>query len=332
MKAPRVLDTTLRDGSHAMEHRFTSEQVREVAGALAQAGIPVIEVSHGDGLAGSSLQCGFSRESEADLIAAAAEVCERARLAVMILPGVGTTASLQEALDRGAEIVRVAVLCMEADLALQHLEYVKASGAEAIAFLMVSHMRSPAFLAEQALLLESHGADCVYLADSAGAMLPDDVAARVAALKGVVDIDVGFHAHNNFGAAVANCIAALEAGVDQLDGSLRGLGAGAGNAATELLGVVLERRGQSGGIDLFRLLDAAEFAVAPFMPFQPIPDRDSVLLGHVGIYSTFLSHARHAAETHNVDVREIVVELGRRQAVVGQENLASEIATELATP
>jgi 4-hydroxy 2-oxovalerate aldolase len=330
MNAPRVLDTSLRDGSHAMSHSFTVEQIGAIAGALDAAGMPAIEVSHGDGLAGGSLQSGFCATPEEELIAAAARVCERARLAVMILPGVGTAGELERALAAGAQIVRVATLCMQADLACRHLELARARGAEAIGFLMMSHLRPPHVLAEQAQLLESHGAECVYLADSAGFMLPDDVRSRVAALKDALAVQVGFHAHNNFGAAIANSIAALEAGADQLDGSLRGLGAGAGNAATELIAAALEHMGVRTGLDTLALLDAAEEIVAPLMPFQPIPDRDSILLGRAGVYSTFLLPARHAAERRGVDSRAIVAELGRRQAVVGQEDLPLDIANELA--
>lgn len=330
MSPPRVIDTSLRDGSHAMAHQFTKAQVRDVARALDAAGVPVVEVSHGDGLAGSSLQCGFSSEPEMDLISEAVNACERASVAVMILPGIGTASELREVLRRGADIVRVATLCMEADLSQEHVEFAKESGAEAIGFLMMSHLRPPRVLVEQARLMESYGAGCVCIADSAGHMLPADVGARVAALKEALEVDVGFHAHNNLGAAIANCIAALEAGADQLDGSLRGLGAGAGNAPTELIAAVLDRLGLSDGLDVFRLVDAAEFAVAPFMPFQPMPDRDSIVLGYVGVYSTFLPYAKQAAARYGVDPQAIVLELGRRQAVVGQEDWPMDIAAELA--
>lgn len=325
-----VTDSSLRDGSHALHHHMTVEMVRQVAKALDEAGVPVIEVGHGDGLDGSSIQTGPSSVPEMDLISEASRVCTRARLAVMVLPGIGTRPHIGEAAARGARILRVAVLCTEVDLAGQYLEQARELGLEAVGFMMLTHIREPAFLAEQARWLEAHGADSVYLADSAGAMLPDDVRARVAAVKDAVGIGVGFHAHNNFGSAIGNCLAALEAGADRLDGSLRGLGAGAGNAATELIALVLERIGINPGLDLFRLMDAAEFVMAPFMPFQPIPDRESITLGHAGIYSTFLLHAKHAAERHGLDPRDIVIELGRRQALVGQEDWAHDIAAELA--
>jgi 4-hydroxy 2-oxovalerate aldolase len=326
----RLLDTTLRDGSHAVEHAFGKAQVGEIAAALDAAGVPVIEVSHGDGMGGSSLQCGFSVEPEEELIAAAVDSVERAAIAVMTLPGLGHERRVRAAVRRGVGIVRVAVLCMEADLAAEHLAAAKEEDAEAVGFLMASHMRDPAELAEQARILEARGADCVYLADSAGAMLPDDVRARVAALREALEVAVGFHAHNNFGAALANTIAALEAGATSVDGSLRGLGAGAGNAATELIAVALERRQSESPPDVLRLLEAAEKFVAPLPGAPPSPDRDSVLLGRVGIYSTFLTYARKAAVAHGVDPATILFELAARQAVVGQEDLVDEIAAEVA--
>jgi 4-hydroxy 2-oxovalerate aldolase len=325
-----LLDTTLRDGSHAVHHSFTAAQVERVVRALDAAGVTAIEVSHGDGLGGSSLQCGFSAEPEESLIASAVAAAGRARIAVMSLPGMGAAERIRRAVEAGAAIVRVAVLCMQAELAEAHLAAARAAGAEAVGFLMASHMRGPAELARQARTLESAGAGCVYLADSAGAMLPGDAAARVAAVREAVGVEVGFHSHNNFGAAIANSIAALDAGATWIDGSLRGLGAGAGNAATELLGVVLERRRERTHPDVPSLLDAAEFEVAPMMQAQPFPDRDSVHVGRVGIYSTFLAYARRAAAAYELDPAEIVLELGRRQAVVGQEDLVVEIAEELA--
>lgn len=325
----QLLDTTLRDGSHAVGHSFTVAQVELVARALDAAGVAAIEVSHGDGMGGSSLQCGFSTAPEEDLIAATVNAVEGARIAVMTLPGVGSAERVREAVGMGAAIVRVAVLCMEAGLAEAHLAAATEAGAEAVGFLMASHLREARGLAEQARQIQSHGATCVYLADSAGAMLPDDVRSRIAAVREAVEIDVGFHAHNNLGAAIANSIAALDAGATRVDGSLRGLGAGAGNAATELLAVVLERRQGEAPIDVAALLAAAEFKVAPLMPSQPFPDRDSVLLGRVGIYSTFLTYTRQAAAACKVDPAEIMAELARRQAVVGQEDLVMEIAEEL---
>lgn len=330
MKAPRITDTSLRDGSHPMRHQFTIEQVRTVAGELDRAGVPVIEVSHGDGLAGSSLQYGFSGTSEMDLIEAAADVCTQAQIAVLLLPGVGTRKELREAVQRGARIVRIATQCTEADVSQQHFELAKELGLETVGFLMMAHMRPPEELVEQARLMESYGADCVYVVDSAGAMLPQDAAARVSAFKNALGCQVGFHAHNNLGVAIGNSIAALEAGAEQIDGCLRGLGAGAGNAPTELLAAVFDKMGLDSGLDVFKLSDAAEYILAPMMPFQPIPNRDALSIGYAGVYSTFLLHARRHGERLGVDPREILVELGRRKAMAGQEDWIIDVAQDLA--
>jgi 4-hydroxy 2-oxovalerate aldolase len=329
-RSVRITDTSLRDGSHAMSHQFTAEQVREVAGALDDAGVQVIECNHGDGLAGSSIQYGFSKEPEMDLISEAASVCERARIAALLLPGVGTVEQLKEAVERGIKVLRIATHCTEADISQQHFEMAKEMDLEAIGFLMMAHMRGPENLLEQAKLMESYGADCVYIVDSAGAMLPNDAAERVEAMKEALDCQVGFHAHDNLGVGVGNSLAAVEAGVDQLDGSLRGLGAGAGNAKTELLAAVLDKMGVETGLDVFKLMDAAEYVIAPMMPFQPFPDRDSIAIGYAGVYSTFLLHAKHAAHRYDIDVREIMMELGRREAVAGQEDWVIDVAMDVA--
>jgi 4-hydroxy 2-oxovalerate aldolase len=330
MKPPRLTDTTLRDGSHAMRHQFTRPQVRSVVEALDRAGVPVLEVTHGDGLAGSSIQYGFSRTSEMDLIEEARSAVTRSRIAALLLPGIGTRKELKEAIARGIQVVRIATQCTEADISQQHFGMAKEMGLEAVGFLMMSHMRPPEFLAEQAVLMESYGADCVYVVDSAGALLPDGAAARVHALKQALKIQVGFHAHNNLGLAIGNTLAAVKAGADQVDGCLRGLGAGAGNAATELIAAALDKLGLNPGVDVFGLLNAAEFVVAPFMPFQPLPDRDSIAIGYAGVYSTFLLHAKRLGKQYDVDPLEILVELGRRKAVAGQEDWILDVTLELA--
>lgn len=329
MKTPRLTDTTLRDGSHAMRHQFTREQVRAVAQALDRAGIPVLEVTHGDGLAGSSIQYGFSLVDEMDLIAEARNAVTNARIAALLLPGIGTRKELKEAIARGIQVVRIATHCTEADISQQHFGMAKEMGLEAVGFLMMAHMRPPEFLAEQALLMESYGADCVYVVDSAGALLPGGAAARVCALKSALKVQVGFHAHNNLGLAIGNTLAAIEAGADQVDGTLRGLGAGAGNAPTELIAAVLDKMGFEHPWDVFALLDAAEFVVAPFMPFQPIPDRDSIAIGYAGVYSTFLLHAKRLGEQYGIDPLEILVELGRRKTVAGQEDWILDVTLDL---
>jgi 4-hydroxy 2-oxovalerate aldolase len=313
-----------------MKHQFTREQVKSVAQALDKAGVPVLEVTHGDGLAGSSIQYGFSRTNELDLIEEARQAVTRARIAALLLPGIGTRKELKEAMERGIQVVRIATQCTEADISQQHFGMARELGLEAVGFLMMSHMRPPEFLAEQAQLMESYGADCVYVVDSAGALLPDGAAARVRALKEALKIQVGFHAHNNLGVAIGNTLAAVEAGADQVDGCLRGLGAGAGNAATELIVATLDKLGYEHEWDVFGLLDAAEFVVAPFMPFQPIPDRDSIAIGYAGVYSTFLLHAKRLGNQYEVDPLEILVELGRRKAVAGQEDWILDVTLELA--
>jgi 4-hydroxy 2-oxovalerate aldolase len=329
-KAVRITDTSLRDGSHAMSHQFTAEQVRDVAQALDEAGVPVIEVTHGDGLAGSSIQYGFSRTPEMDLISEATSVCKNAKIAALLLPGIGTVPELKEAVERGVGVLRIATHCTEADISQEHFEIAKEMDLETVGFLMMAHMRPPEELLEQAKLMESYGADCVYIVDSAGAMLPEEAGAKVKAFKEGLNCQVGFHAHNNLGVAIGNSLSALEAGSDQLDGSLRGLGAGAGNAPTELLAAVLDKMEVETGLDAFKLMDAAEYVIAPMMPFQPFPDRDSITIGYAGVYSTFLLHAKHAAERYEMDQREILVELGRREAVAGQEDWIIDVALELA--
>jgi 4-hydroxy 2-oxovalerate aldolase len=312
-----------------MRHQYTIEQVEQVARALDRAGVPVIEVTHGDGLGGSSQQYGVSAASELALIARARESVERARIAVLLLPGVGTRDDLDAAFQRGAQIVRIATHCTEADISGQHFKMAAELGLEAIGFLMMSHMIEPDALGEQAALMGSYGAGCVYIVDSAGALVPDGVRRRVDALRERVPT-VGFHGHNNLGLAVGNTIAAVEHGATQIDGCLRGLGAGAGNAPTELLAAVLDRMGIPAGLDVLALSDAAEHIVAPFMPFQPVPDRESIALGHAGVYSTFLLHAKRHGKRLGIDPREILAELGRRGTVAGQEDWIVDVAEELA--
>ncbi|MES2693723.1 MAG: 4-hydroxy-2-oxovalerate aldolase [Verrucomicrobiota bacterium] len=331
MKTPRITDSSLRDGSHPMRHQFTLEHVQKVARALDEAGVPVIEVSHGDGLGGSSVQYGFSLCSELDLIAVARESCARAKIAVLLIPGIGTQKDLREAARRGASIVRIATQCTEADVSEQHFGLAKELGLEAIGFLMMAHTRPPGELLEQAKLMESYGADCVYVVDSAGAMLPRDAAERVGALAQGLKCQVGFHAHNNLGLAIGNSLAAIEAGAAQIDGCLRGLGAGAGNAPTEVLAAVLDKLGLNSGLDVLKLCDAAEHVLAPLMPFQPIPNRDAIAIGYAGVYSTFLLPARKAGARFGVDPRDILIELGRRKAMAGQEDWVIDVAQDLAS-
>ncbi len=326
-----ITDTTLRDGDHAMSHQFTVEQVRRVAQSLDEAGVPVIEVSHGDGLGGSSIQYGFSLEPEERYLEAAAEVIQRGKLAVLLLPGVGTRKELKRAIELGTQVARIATHCTEADISEQHIKAAKDEGLEVHTFLMMSHMIEPEKLAEQAKLMESYGADCVYVVDSAGALLTEEARQRVGALRSVLSdsVEVGFHAHNNLCLSVANTLVAIEEGATRVDGSTCGLGAGAGNTPTEVLVAVLKKLGVETGIDLFKVMDIAQEMVFPIMRHEPRIDRSSLTIGYAGVYSTFLLHAQRAAEKFNVDVREILIELGRRKTVGGQEDMIVDVAVEL---
>lgn len=330
-KSLRVVDTTLRDGDHAMAHQFTIEQVRNIARGLDEAGVSVIEVSHGDGLAGSSIQYGISREPEDACIEAAASVIRRGKLAVLLIPGIGTRKELKRAAAMGATIARVATHCTEADIAEQHIGLGKELGMEVVGFLMMSHMEPPSKLAEQARLMESYGADCVYVVDSAGALLETETRERVRALREALSdrVAVGFHAHNNLGLSVASTLAAIEEGATWVDGTTCGLGAGAGNTPTEVLAAVLNKMQTETGIDLFRLMDVAEDLVRPIMLHPPTIDRACLTIGYAGVYSTFLHHAQRAAEQFQVDARDILIELGRRKTVGGQEDMIVDVAVEL---
>jgi 4-hydroxy 2-oxovalerate aldolase len=328
----RITDTTLRDGSHAVSHQFTERQVRDVVRALSEAGVPVIEVAHGDGLGGASFNYGFSAVDEIDLIAAAAEEAGAARIASLLVPGVGRVSDLVPAAAAGASIVRIATHCTEADVSRQHFGAARELGLETVGFLMLSHMIEPEALAAQARIMADAGCQCVYVVDSAGALVPDAVDVRVRALVHELgdDAQTGFHAHNNLGCGVANSIAAYRAGAVQIDGSTRGLGAGAGNAATELLATVFDRLGVATGIDAIAAVNAAEEVVAAFIPRTPIPDRDSIMLGYAGAYSSFLLHAHRAGERYGVAPHEILLEVGRRGYVGGQEDMIIDVALDLA--
>jgi 4-hydroxy 2-oxovalerate aldolase len=329
----RITDSTLRDGSHAVAHRFDTDRVQHISAALASARIPVVEVAHGDGLGGSSLTYGRSATDEIELITAARKELPDSLLAALILPGVGTVHRLREAVDAGVDIIRVATHCTEADVAPELLAAAKDLGRETVGFLMLAHRITPEQLATQAVIMQESGADCVYVVDSAGAMLPGQVADRVLALRTALrpDVQVGVHCHNNLGSAIPNTLAAVQAGAQQADGCLRGLGAGAGNAPTEVLVAACDRLGITTGIDTLGLLDSAEEEVAnPLRGQLPALDRTSVLLGYAGLYSSFLLHARRAAARFGVPESELVLELGRRGFVGGQEDLIVDVALELA--
>jgi 4-hydroxy-2-oxovalerate aldolase len=327
---PRICDTTLRDGSHAMAHQFTPEQVRAVVGGLAQAGVPVIEVSHGDGLGGSSFQYGFSKVPEEQLLAAAADAVGDKKLAVLHLPGIGTKEELKLAASYGAKVARICTHVTEADICEQHVGLSKQLGMEVVGFLMLAHMVPPEKIVEQGKLMESYGADCVYVTDSAGAMTPRDVRERVTALREALSIEVGFHAHMNLTLGVANTLEAIECGATQVDGATCGLGGGAGNTPTEVLVAVLDKLGYDTGVDVNKMMDVAEDVVRPIMPRPQVVDRAGLSLGYYGVYSSFLLHTYRAAERFGVDARDILRELGRLRVVGGQEDMIVDVAVELA--
>jgi 4-hydroxy 2-oxovalerate aldolase len=325
----RLTDSTLRDGSHAVAHQFTETQVRRVVSALDQAGVPVIEVSHGDGVGGSSFNYGFSHTDEMSLIRAATEEATQAKIAVLMVPGIGTKDDLRKAAEAGATVARIATHCTEADISQQHIALAAELGMESVGFLMMAHMIEPEDLVHQARLMDSYGVGTVYVVDSAGAMTIDDARRRVAAVKASVSCQVGIHAHNNLSLAVANSLAALEEGVDQIDGCTTGLGAGAGNCPTEALIATCEKSGIATGVDPLRIMDAAQDAVRPIRPDQGVIDRDGLLLGYAGVYGSFLLHAKRAAERYGVDTKSILLELGERKAVGGQEDMIIDVAVEL---
>ncbi|AYA75612.1 4-hydroxy-2-oxovalerate aldolase [Bacillus sp. Y1] len=325
-----LTEVALRDGSHAIRHQFTVEQVTQVAKGLDEANVPYIEVSHGDGLGGSSLQYGFSRTNEMELIEAAAATVKKAKISVLLIPGIGTKQELKHAAQLGAKMVRVATHVTEADVAPQHIALAKDLGLETVGFLMMSHMAPTEKLVEQAKLMESYGADTVYVVDSAGALLPHEVKEKIRALRQSLSIDIGFHAHNNLSLAVANSITAIEEGARRIDGSIRCLGAGAGNTQTEVLVAVLDRLGIQTGVDLYKMMDVAEEIVAPILEKPQEITKDGLVLGYAGVYSSFLLHAQAAARKFGIDSRDILVELGKMKVVGGQEDMILDVAAELA--
>lgn len=324
-----ITEVALRDGSHAVRHQFTKEQVIHTVKGLDEAKVPYIEVAHGDGLGGSSVQYGFSHTNEFELIEAAVAHAKHSKIAVLSLPGIGTTKEIKQAADLGVKMVRVATHVTEADVSLQHLHYAKSLGLETVGFLMMSHMADAAKIAEQAKIMEQGGADYIYIVDSAGALLPHQVAERIRRLKQEVEVPIGFHAHNNLSLAMANTLAAIEEGATRIDGSIRCLGAGAGNTQTEVLVAVLEKLGIHSGVDLYKIMDVAENIVAPLLTKPQEITKDSLILGYAGVYSSFMLHAQKAASHYNVDSRDILVEIGKLKAVGGQEDLILDVAQKL---
>jgi 4-hydroxy 2-oxovalerate aldolase len=329
-KPIRLTEVCLRDGSHVVAHQFTEQQVRDVVRGLDDAGMHYIEVSHGDGLGGSTFQYGKSLVNEMKLIEAAVAACTKSKVAVLLIPGIGTVHELKQANDLGARLVRVATHVTEADVSAQHMSKARELGMETVGFLMMAHSAPVEKLVEQAKKMESYGAEAVYITDSAGALLPHEVRERVRALRQSLQIEVGFHAHNNLSMAVANTVVAIEEGATRIDGSVRCLGAGAGNTQTEVLIAVLERMGIDVSIDLYKMMDVAENIVGPLLPGSQEIRKGSLVLGYAGVYSSFLLHAERAGKKFGLDPRDILIELGKQKVVGGQEDMILDVAAELA--
>ena len=328
----KLHDMCLRDGMHSMRHQITLDQMVDIASGLDDAGVPLIQVTHGDGLGGSSLNYGRGLHTDREYISAVAEVVKNATISVLHVPGIGTLDELRMAADCGAGCVHVASHCTEANVTEQHIGLGRKLGLDTVGFLMMAHMTSIDHLFEQALLMEGYGATTIYCVDSAGYMLPDDVTARIGGLRTALEdaTEIGFHAHHNLGMGVANSLAAVAAGADRIDGSAAGLGAGAGNTPLELMASVSERMGIKTGVDLFKLMDVAEDRVLPIMPQPPRADRDSITLGFAGVYSTFLYQAKEAERKYGLSARDILIELARKKMIGGQEDMIEDTALSMA--
>ncbi|WP_153812563.1 4-hydroxy-2-oxovalerate aldolase [Streptomyces sp. SUK 48] len=329
MTAVVIHDPTLRDGQHAVRHQLGTEALRGYAAAADAAGVPVVEVGHGNGLGASSVQVGRAAVPDDLMLSTVREALAHSRMAVFLLPGWGTCDDLRRALKHGADVVRIGVHCTESSLAERHLGFLAEQGAEAHCVLMMSHMATPAALAEQAARAVGHGARAVGIMDSAGHFLPDDVSERIGAIRAAVDVPVIFHGHDNLGMAVANSVAAARAGAGIIDGCARGFGAGAGNTQLEVLVPVLERTGFTTGIDLYALLDAAEFAERALMPAPPVTDSLSIVSGLAGVFSGFKHQVLEQSRRAGVDPRDVFFALGRRQAIAGQEDMIGDVVAEL---
>lgn len=325
-------DMTLRDGMHPKRHQITLEQMKTIATGLDRAGVPLIEVTHGDGLGGSSVNYGFAAHSDEEYLNAVIPLMTQAKVSALLLPGIGTVDHLRMAHAAGVSTLRVATHCTEADVSEQHISLARQLGMDTVGFLMMAHMNSPQGLVSQAKLMESYGANCIYITDSAGHLLPESVTARIAAVRQALkpETELGFHGHHNLGMGVANSIAAINAGANRIDAAAAGLGAGAGNTPLEVLVAVCDLMGIETGVDVFRIQDVAEDCVVPIMDFPVRLDRDALTLGYAGVYGSFLLFAKRAEATYGVPAREILMEMGRRGMVGGQEDMIEDTAITLA--
>ncbi len=331
-KKVTVHDMTLRDGMHPKRHQMTLEQMKNVAVGLDEAGVPLIEVTHGDGLGGSSVNYGFPAHSDEEYLSTVIPLMKNAKVSALLLPGIGTVDHLRMAKDLGVHTIRVATHCTEADVSEQHITMARQLDMDTVGFLMMAHMNTPEGLIQQAKLMESYGANCIYVTDSAGYMLPDDVKVRLDAVRQALkpETELGFHGHHNLAMGIANSLAAVEVGANRIDAAAAGLGAGAGNTPMEVFIAVCDRMGIDTGVDVFKIQDVAEDIVVPMMDHIIRVDRDSLTLGYAGVYSSFLLFAKRAEKKYGIPARELLVELGRRGMVGGQEDMIEDTAITMA--
>jgi len=334
MNSPHITvhDMTLRDGMHPKRHQITLDEMKHIAQGLDVAGVPLIEVTHGDGLGGASVNYGFPAHSDEEYLSAVIPLMKNAKISALLLPGIGTVDHLKMAHELGVSTIRVATHCTEADVSEQHINLARKLDMDTVGFLMMAHMNTPDGLVKQALLMESYGANCVYVTDSAGYLLPEQVRERITALRQALkpDTEIGFHGHHNLSMGVANSIAATLAGATRIDAAAAGLGAGAGNTPMEVLIAVCERMGIHTGVDLWKIQDVAEDRVVPIMDFPVRIDRDALTLGYAGVYGSFLLFAKRAGKKYGIPARDLLVELGRRGMVGGQEDMIEDTALTMA--
>ena len=325
-------DMTLRDGMHPKRHLMTLEQMKSVAQGLDQAGVPLIEVTHGDGLGGASVNYGFPAHSDEEYLGSVIPLMKQAKVSALLLPGIGTVDHLKMAHGLGVHTIRVATHCTEADVSEQHITMARKLDMDTVGFLMMAHMNSAEGLVKQAKLMEGYGANCIYVTDSAGYLLPEQVKERIAAVRAALkpETELGFHGHHNLAMGVANSIAAIEAGANRIDAAAAGLGAGAGNTPLEVLVAVLDRMGIDTGVDVWKIQDVAEDLVVPLMDFPIRIDRDALTLGYAGVYGSFLLFAKRAEKKYGIPARDLLVELGRRGMVGGQEDMIEDTALTMA--